>query len=79
MRGQITRFENVKEYKEILELKHLVTPYQNKKLPVYNWYNYKHSFSRDLVIKLIEGFQLQNGDKILDPFCGSGATLLACK
>jgi len=79
MRGQITKFENVKECKENLELKHLVTPYQNKKLPVYDWYNYKHSFSRDLVIKLIEGFQLQKCDKILDPFCGSGTTLLACK
>jgi len=57
----------------------LVTPYQNKKLPVYRWYNYNHSFSRDLVIKIIEKFNLNAKDKILDPFCGSGTTLLASK
>jgi len=57
----------------------LVTPYQNKKLPVYRWYNYNHSFSRDLVIEIIEKFNLNVKDKILDPFCGSGTTLLASK
>jgi len=57
----------------------LVTPYQNRKLPVYDWYNYKHSFSRDLVTSLIREFQLNGQDKILDPFCGSGTTLLASK
>lgn len=57
----------------------LVTPYQNRKLPVYRWYNYNHSFSRDLVIKIIEKYNLGSKDKILDPFCGTGTTLLACK
>jgi len=57
----------------------LVTPYQNRKLPVYDWYNYKHSFSRDLVTSLIREFQLNGQDRILDPFCGSGTTLLASK
>lgn len=46
---------------------------------MYDWYSYKHSFSRDLVIKLIEKFRLNDEDKILDPFCGSGTTLLASK
>ena len=62
-----------------IDIRQLVTPYQNKKLPVYGWYNFKHSFSRDLVIKLIEKFHLNDEDKILDPFCGSGSTLLASK
>ncbi|MDD5014366.1 MAG: DNA methyltransferase [Atribacterota bacterium] len=62
-----------------IDIRRLVTPYQNKKLPVYGWYNFKHSFSRDLVIKLIEKFHLNDEDKILDPFCGSGTTLLASK
>ena len=57
----------------------LVTPYQNRKMPVYRWYNYNHSFSRDLVIRIIEKFNLASNDKILDPFCGTGTTLLACK
>jgi len=66
-------------YDQNIDIGKLVTPYQNKKLPVYDWYNFKHSFSRDLVIKLIEKFQLNEKDKILDPFCGSGTTLLASK
>jgi DNA modification methylase len=67
------------KYDKNIDIRLLVTPYQNKKLPVYDWYSYKHSFSRDLVIKLIEKFRLNDEDKILDPFCGSGTTLLASK
>jgi len=71
--------QNYIKYDQNINVGLLVTPYQNKRLPVYDWYNYKHSFSRDLVIKLIKKFQLNDGDKILDPFCGSGTTLLASK
>lgn len=60
-------------------IERIVTPYQNKKLPLYDWYNFNHSFSRDLVIGLIEKFELSGQDRILDPFCGSGTTLLASK
>jgi len=67
------------QHNQNIDLRLLVTPYQNKRLPVYDWYNYKHSFSHDLVIKLIEKFRLDEEDKILDPFCGSGTTLLASK
>jgi len=67
------------KYDKNIDIRLLVTPYQNKKLPVYDWYSYRHSFSRDLVIKLIEKFRLNDKDKILDPFCGSGTTLLASK
>jgi len=69
----------VELYDQNIDIRLLVTPYQNKRLPVYDWYSYKHSFSRDLVIKLIEKFRLNDEDKILDPFCGSGTTLLASK
>jgi SAM-dependent methyltransferase len=67
------------KYDKNIDIRLLITPYQNKKLPVYDWYSYRHSFSRDLVIKLIEKFRLNDKDKILDPFCGSGTTLLASK
>jgi len=67
------------KYDKNIAIRLLVTPYQNKRLPVYDWYSYKHSFSRDLVIKLIEENHLNGEDKILDPFCGSGTTLLASK
>ena len=68
-----------------LEARHdlnlLVTDQLNKKYPVYRWYNYKHSFSRELVTELFKAFSLKRGSKkiILDPFCGAGTTLLAAK
>ena len=71
--------QNSIKYDQDIDIRLLVTPYQNKRLPVYDWYSYKHSFSRDLVIKLIKKFLLNDKDKILDPFCGSGTTLLASK
>jgi len=71
--------QNSINYDKNIDIRLLVTPHQNKKLPVYDWYSYKHGFSRDLVIKLIEKFQLNGEDRILDPFCGSGTTLFASK
>ncbi len=44
------------------------------KLPIHRWFHYKEGFSPQLVHKLIdEGF----GGPLLDPFMGSGTTLLA--
>ena len=59
------------------ELRRLVTYVPNKKLPVYNWFKYKEGFSRDLVIKLLQHWHIPRTDYILDPFAGSGTTLLA--
>ena len=49
----------------------------NKDLAVYNWYYYKEGFSRELVMRLLDMFSPQG--KVLDPFCGVGTTLLACR
>ncbi|MEM5812646.1 MAG: DNA methyltransferase [Candidatus Aenigmatarchaeota archaeon] len=57
----------------------LATFVPNKKEPVYNWLYYKEGFSRELVLKLIKTFSLKGGMLVLDPFCGVGTTLLACK
>ncbi len=65
--------------KEKPEWAELATFVPNKKLPVYNWFYYKEGFSRDLVFRLIEKFKLEKGDTVLDPFCGAGTTLLACR
>jgi len=54
----------------------LATFVPNKHMPVYNWFYYKEGFSRDLVVKFLEEWQPK---KVLDPFCGSGTTLVACK
>jgi len=61
------------------ELARYVTPFENKKVPIYRWYNYNHSFSRGLVLFLAKEFNLNGKDLVLDPFCGAGTTLLACK
>ena len=66
---------------ERLSLSRLVTPYQSKKTPVYRWYNLNHSYSRDLVINLLEEFGIVPGQGriVFDPFCGTGTTLLAAR
>jgi len=57
----------------------LVTFAQNKVMPIYNWFYYKEGFGRDLVWNLIKELSIPLGTKILDPFCGTGTTLLAAK
>lgn len=57
----------------------LATFVPNKGLPVYNWFYYKEGYSRDIVMKLIEEFGLSKKKTVLDPFCGTGTTLIACE
>lgn len=61
------------------EYAELVTFKQNKTTPVYNWFYYKEGFSRDLVWKTLQEIGAPKGSTILDPFCGTGTTLLAAK
>ena len=64
--------------KDRLEWGKLATFVPNKDTPVYNWFYYKEGFARELVLKCLESFGVKKG-MVLDPFCGSGTTLLACK
>lgn len=57
----------------------LVTFAENKNLPVYNWFSYKEGFSRDIVLNILDELSIPKGTLVLDPFCGTGTTLLACK
>ena len=61
------------------EWKDLVTFVPNKKTPVYNWFYYKEGFARDLVMGILDMFSHDASLRVLDPFCGSGTTLLACR
>ncbi len=61
------------------ELKKLVTFIPNKKEPIHNWYYFKEGFSKKLVEIFIDKFKLNKNSLVLDPFCGCGTTLLACK
>jgi DNA modification methylase len=57
----------------------LATFVPNKDQPVYNWLYYKEGFAKGLVLRLAEMFQLRKGMSVLDPFCGVGTTMLACR
>jgi DNA modification methylase len=61
------------------EYEDLVTFSENKTEPVYNWFYYKEGFSRDLVWNLLNELKIPKGALVLDPFCGTGTTLLAAK
>ncbi|RLI97605.1 MAG: hypothetical protein DRO99_02815 [Candidatus Aenigmatarchaeota archaeon] len=62
-----------------LDLGKLATFVPNKGLPVYNWFYYKEGYARDLVMLLLDRYAPEGGVNVMDPFVGSGTTLLACK
>jgi tRNA G10 N-methylase Trm11 len=45
----------------------------------HNWYRFVLSFPAHLVRTYIERFALHPGQMVLDPFCGTGTTLVECK
>ncbi len=63
----------------VTDFSSLVSPRKDKDKPIYRWHSYKHSFSKELVDNFIEEFNLNKNSFVLDPFVGSGTTLLACK
>lgn len=56
---------------------------QNKLLaedrPVHDWYRFVLSFPPHLVRDYLERFNIGSSDTVLDPFCGTGTTLVECK
>ncbi len=47
--------------------------------PVHGWYRFVLSFPPHLVRHYLERFGVSSGDTVLDPFCGTGTTLVECK
>jgi DNA modification methylase len=64
---------------EKLEWGKLATFIPNKKLPVYNWFYFKEGFARNLVMFLLDRYASEGSVNVLDPFVGSGTTLVACR
>ncbi len=58
---------------------HLVSPRRDRNRGIYNWHAFKHGYSKELVDKIIEYLDLKKDAWVLDPFCGGGTTLLACR
>ena len=71
---------DIEKYKNLLADRTDLGPYAtfvpNKHRPVYNWFYFKEGFSKELADYFLDSF---NPAKVLDPFCGSGTTLLASK
>ncbi len=58
-------------------------PSRNRMLPedkpVHDWYRFVLSFPPHLVRDYIERFAIASGNVLLDPFCGTGTTLVEAK
>ena len=56
--------------------KHSTTFSKNHTAPIHNWYSYVEGFSWDFVQKTLEEYKPDPDSVVLDPFCGSGTTLV---
>ena len=54
----------------------LVNFSKNKDIPYHSWFKYREGFSHTLIKELIERSELGDGEYVLDPFCGSGTTVV---
>ncbi len=52
---------------------------EDSDLPVHGWYRFVLSFPPHLVRDYVQKFGLQPGQCVLDPFCGTGTTIVECK
>jgi hypothetical protein len=52
---------------------------QKEDLPVHGWYRFVLSFPPHLVRRYMDAFALNGKDVVLDPFCGTGTTLVEAK
>ena len=48
-------------------------------LPVHEWYRFVLSYPPHLVRIYLDEFNLTSQDRVLDPFCGTGTTIIECK
>ena len=48
-------------------------------LPAHNWYRFVLSFAPHLVREYLHRFRIGSSHLVLDPFCGTGTTLVECK
>jgi len=59
--------------------KSLVNYATDLKSPVQRWYRYKEGYSIKLMQQIFNDYKVVKGDIILDPFCGSGSTIIQAK
>lgn len=66
-------------FEERLNYGKLVTYVPNKREPVYNWFKYKEGFSKALIERIFDVWEVSQRELVFDPFAGCGTTLLAAK
>jgi len=59
--------------------KSLVNYATDLKSPIQRWYRYKEGYSIKLMQQIFDKYKVTKGDIILDPFCGSGSTIIQAK
>lgn len=73
-----TRYHSIMESTDIFSRK-TVSFQANKVAILHNWFKYREGFSVELVETLLAEFNIKPAQTILDPFAGSGTTLLQAK
>lgn len=58
---------------------HATTAVLNRNLPLFDWYIMPEAYSAPLVAEAIKEFDVPEGGTVLDPFCGTGTTLVAAR
>lgn len=58
---------------------HATTAVLNRNLPLFDWYIMPEAYSAPLVMEAIKEFDVPEGGTVLDPFCGTGTTLVAAR
>jgi hypothetical protein len=61
------------------DYKELVNFSLNYKIPIHRWFSIKEGYSRELISLLFSRFDVPDQSYVMDPFCGSGTTLLTAK
>lgn len=55
------------------------TAHLNRNTPFFDWYLMPEAYSAPLVYEAIDEFEVRAGETVLDPFCGTGTTLVAAR
>lgn len=66
-------------FEERLDYRQLVTYVPNKTIPVHRWFKFPQGFSPHLVELMLKELDARPSERVFDPFCGCGTTLVAAK
>ncbi len=61
---------------EIMFFNNLVNFSKNVQIPYHKWFKYREGYSHTLIKELLNRSNISKNEYILDPFCGSGTTVV---